>query len=161
MSETRPSPIGSSTLRSASELCLAQMQDDVHAQILGFMEFLVPTQPCLFMVTNEKIFTGTIMKSIRNVMITARDTSLGTCLRWLRPLKERPPMDTTSHKRGKLNATPNRVVTVPGLVRAKYAVARPPIASVYGVIVAWNMLTGSIQLFRQTQPCQKARRLPL
>ena len=88
------------------------------------------------MVAKEKIFTGTITKSIRNVMIIARDTSLGTRLRWLRPLKERPPIETTSHKRGKLNATPKRVVTVPGLVRAKYKVARLPMASVYGVIVA-------------------------
>ena len=128
---------------------------------MGFGEFLVPTHPCLFMVAKEKIFTGTIRNSITNVMTIAKDTSFGTLRRWLIPLKERPPMDATSQTRGRLKAIPNMVVSVPGLVSARYAVARAPIASVYGVIVAWNMLTGSIQLFRQIQPCQKARRLPL
>ena len=98
--------------------------------MIGVGEFLVPTQPCLFIVAKEKIFTGTITKSIRNVITIASDTSLGTRLRWLRPLKDRPPIETTSHRRGRLNAIPKMVVSAPGRVSAKYAVARAPMARV-------------------------------
>ena len=52
--------------------------------------------------------------SMRKVMMMARDRSLGTCLKWLSPLKERPPMENMSHSKGKLKASPNNVVTVPG-----------------------------------------------
>ena len=58
--------------------------------------------------------TGIMMNSIRKVMIMARDRSPGACLRWLRPLKERPLMEKISQSKGKLKATPNIVVTVPG-----------------------------------------------
>jgi len=112
-------------------------------------------------VIREKIFTGNITKSIRNVTITNRDRSPGTCLKWLDPLIDRPLIDKMTQSRGKLKATPNIVVCVPGWVSARYSVASAPSAKVYGVIVAWNMLTGRIQGFRQIQPCQNARRLAL
>src|SRR5690242_16653296 len=96
--------------------------DILWGQRVGLGKFLVPTQPCLFIVNREKIFTGIIRKSIMNVMTTARDKSRGTRRKWLRPLKERPPMEATSHRSGRLNAIPKIVVSAPGLVRAKYTV---------------------------------------
>src|SRR2546426_4269750 len=80
----------------------------------GFGDCLVPTQPWLFIVNKENIFTGIMTNSMRKLMMMARDRSLGTCLKWLSPLKERPPMANMSHSKGKLKASPNNVVTVPG-----------------------------------------------
>lgn len=75
---------------------------------------LVPTHPWLFIVRSEKIFTGIRTNSMRKVMMTAKDKSPGTCLKWLSPLNDRPLIEKISHNNGKLKATPNIVVIVPG-----------------------------------------------